>query len=131
MKRFLIFMSAATMLCMLLVVPSHAAEEDQAAWIHSNDYSPNNVILSMDKLGRGLTNVLLGWMEIPKQSIKRAIDTESAYGYASGFVIGTGFFVLRELAGVYEIVTFPVPVPAHYEPVIDPILGYEPRVQLK
>jgi putative exosortase-associated protein (TIGR04073 family) len=58
--------------------------------------------------------------------MKRAIDTDSSYGYVSGLFIGIGFFVLRELAGVYEIITFPFPIPSNYDPIMDPILGYEP-----
>ena len=130
MKRFAV-LASALVLGLLLAGPAQAADDDQGVWIHSNDYSHNAVVLSVDKLGRGLTNALLGWVEIPKQSVKRAIDTDSSYGYVSGLLIGTGFFVLRELAGVYEVVTFPVPVPAHYRPVMDPILGYEPRVRLQ
>jgi len=107
------------------------AEDNQGKWINSNDYSTNPAILSMDKLGRGVLNTALGVFEIPKQSVKRAIDTDTSYGYVSGLFVGIGYFVLRELAGVYEIVTFPIPLPAHYEPVIDPLMGYKPKIELK
>lgn len=106
------------------------ADENQGTWINSNDYRDNALILSVDKLGRGLVNTIFGVVEIPKQSVKRAIDTKTSYGYASGFVLGIGYFILRELAGVYEIVTFPVPVPSGYAPIIDPILGYKPKTLL-
>jgi len=106
------------------------ADDNQNAvtLINSNDYPPNNLVLAVDKLGRGVLNTAFGVVEIPKQSIKRSIDTDSSYGYVSGFFIGIGYFVLRELSGVYEIVTFPFPVPAGYAPVIDPILGYKPKI---
>jgi putative exosortase-associated protein (TIGR04073 family) len=115
----------------LSLAGSVSAEENEGKWVNSNDYRPNAVVLAMDKFGRGLINTAFGVIEIPKQSVKRAIDTESAYGYPSGLFIGIGFFVLRELAGVYELVTFPVPLPSGYEPVIDPLMGYSPRVVLK
>lgn len=107
------------------------AEESEGQWINSNDYPVNGVVLSLDKLGRGVVNTTLGVLEIPKQSVKRAIDTKTSYGYISGGFLGIGYFVLRELAGVYEIVTFPVPLPAHFEPVIDPLMGYSPAVELE
>jgi putative exosortase-associated protein (TIGR04073 family) len=107
------------------------AEDKEGQWVNSNNYSPNAVILAVDKLGRGVENVALGVFEIPKQSVKRALDTGNSYGYVSGIFIGIGYFVIRELVGVYEIVTFPFPVPANYEPVMDPLLGYDPKGMLK
>lgn len=106
------------------------AEENQTAapWVNSNNYQSNNLVLAVDKLGRGVLNTAFGVVEIPKQSIKRAIDTNSSYGYISGLFLGIGYFVLRELSGVYEIVTFPLPLPGGYTPVIDPLLGYKPRI---
>jgi putative exosortase-associated protein (TIGR04073 family) len=107
------------------------AEDQEGKWINSNHYGPNGVLLSMDKLGRGLVNTAFGVIEIPKQCVKRPIDTGHSSGYVSGFFIGIGYFILRELAGVYEIVTFPIPIPAGYEPVIDPLLGYKPHIPLQ
>ncbi len=115
----------------LSLVGSVSAEDYEGKWVNSNDYRPNAAILALDKFGRGFLNIAFGVIEIPKQSVKRAIDTDSGYGYTSGFFVGIGFFVLRELAGVYELVTFPVPLPSGYEPIIDPLLGYSPKVVLK
>lgn len=125
-----------TILCIcfmtsVMLAGSVYAAGSEGEFINSNDYNPNPAIHSMDKFGRGLINTALGVIEIPKQSVKRSIDTGSSYGYISGFFVGIGYFVLRELAGVYEIVTFPVPLPAHYAPVMDPLLGYKPKVVLK
>ncbi len=124
MKKLII--SCLSVIICLGITQTVSAQENEGRWINSNDYEPNPVIMSMDKLGRGVENTLLGVFEIPKQSMKRAIDTDSSYGYISGLFIGIGFFVLRELAGVYEIVTFPFPIPSNYDPIMDPILGYEP-----
>lgn len=102
------------------------ADETDGRWFNSNTYAPNYVIKAFDKLGRGVVNTVFGFIEIPKQTLKRAIDTKSSYGYASGLLVGIGYFVIREIAGVYEIVTFPIPLPSNFDPVMDPILlGYK------
>lgn len=95
-------------------------------WINSNIHEDNAFVLAFDKLGRGVLNTAFGVVEIPKQILKRANDTGCASGYISGIFVGTGCFLLREMAGIYEIVTFPIPIPGHYAPVIDPLLGYRP-----
>ncbi len=128
MKWLIIVCMSVTITLSLAV--SVSAEENEGKWINSNDYRPNAAILAMDKFGRGFINTVFGVIEIPKQSVKRAIETHSSYGYASGLFVGIGFFVLRELAGVYELVTFPIPLPSGYEAVIDPLLGYKPKVVL-
>ncbi len=126
MKWFAIF-SMSLILAGLLTDPV-AAEGPAGQWINSNDVDNNGVARAFDKFGRGLENTILGVFEIPKQTVKRAVDTDSSSSYISGFFLGIGYFVLRELAGVYEIVTFPIPVPRGYEPVMDPLFGYQPEI---
>lgn len=126
--KYLLILFVCIMISAGLAASSFADENDNAATlVNSNNYQSNNIVLAVDKLGRGVLNTVFGVVEIPKQSIKRAVDTNSSYGYISGFFLGIGYFILRELSGVYEIVTFPIPVPAGYAPVIDPILGYKPK----
>lgn len=123
-----------TCLCIMFLAGlsvSAYALEGETHLINSNDYADNAVTLSFDKFGRGVVNTLFGFVEIPKQSIKRAIDTNHSYGYASGMFIGIGYFIIRELAGVYEIISFPIPAPANYTPVMDPLMGYKPKIELK
>jgi len=126
--------SLAIMICcaiafILMAVQAQAEEKEcvqRGEWINSNVYEDNAFVLAFDKLGRGVLNTAFGVVEIPKQIVKRANDTGCASGYISGIFVGTGYFLLREMAGIYEIVTFPIPVPGHYAPVIDPLLGYRP-----
>ncbi len=42
-----------------------------------------------------------------------------ASGLTKGAVVGIFNTVVRAFAGVYEIATFPVPVPQGYEPILD------------
>ncbi|HEV3410448.1 MAG TPA: exosortase system-associated protein, TIGR04073 family, partial [Chthoniobacterales bacterium] len=62
------------------------------------------------KLGRGISNLLFGWSELPHE-VSRVNEKEgnSAAG-GFGVVRGVGRSVLRVGAGIFEILTFPVPV---------------------
>jgi putative exosortase-associated protein (TIGR04073 family) len=75
------------------------------------------------KLGRGIANLCTGWLEIPFD-IARKINTEDSN--LAGIFIGpiTGFCkaVGRTAVGLYDIVTFPLPLPKGYQPVIEPEL---------
>lgn len=72
------------------------------------------------KLGRGLANVLFGLVEIPNQWTKAQSTHGGAAGITYGLPKGVVRFVGRELTGVYEIITFPVPLPKGWKPVMRP-----------
>jgi putative exosortase-associated protein (TIGR04073 family) len=74
----------------------------------------------MTKLGRGATNVLTGWLELPKQVVQSINETDPVTGTIVGFVRGVGWTYARTVVGVYEIVTFPFPAPKNYEPLLEP-----------
>ena len=80
----------------------------------SNDHGPTR------KLGRGISNLLFGWSELPHE-IAKVNDREgnsAAGGY--GVVRGVGRSVMRIQAGVFEILTFPFPiVRGTYYPVLE------------
>ena len=63
------------------------------------------------KAGRGLVNVLTGWIEIPKQLHLGTQEENPVTGVAFGLVKGVGLAVLRLGVGAYEAVTFPLPYP--------------------
>lgn len=77
------------------------------------------------KLGRGISNVAFGWLELPKA----VEDVGKENGFFSaitwGPIYGLGKTAMRTLAGAYEVATFPAPVPQNFEPLIKPefILG--------
>ena len=73
------------------------------------------------KLTRGGINLVTGWVEIPKR-IQETSETSGAFaGFTWGLLRGLGYGFVRTAAGGYEIITFPFPAPANYEPV-----RYEP-----
>ena len=91
----------------------------------ANDYGRTR------KVGRGLSNVVLGWAEFPVQ-MARVNDREgnsAAFGY--GLVRGLGRTYIRVHAGLFEMLSFPFPVnqgtyrpilPSHYHHIHS---GYE------
>ncbi len=64
---------------------------------------------SFDKLGRGVANLVTGWMELPVQ-ISRTTESEGSIAGASvGFARGLLFGAGRTALGVLETVTFLLP----------------------
>lgn len=72
------------------------------------------------KLGRGLANTVSGWLEIPKNIYDVSVESNPFVGITWGTIKGTGYAVARTGAGVFDIVTFPFPVPEGYEPIMKP-----------
>lgn len=70
------------------------------------------------KLGRGLANIVTCPLEILK-GISDA-NTESGPIAAGTFGVLQGIFNtgLRAVIGVYEVVTFPIPIPRDYSPIL-------------
>lgn len=74
-----------------------------------------------EKLGRGLANTASGWLEIGAEIFRESekSDTVGALFILSplkGFLKGIG----RTAVGIYETVTFLVPLPGDYQPIIEP-----------
>ena len=63
------------------------------------------------KLGRGVTNAVTGWLEIPKHTLVGTFNcnVNPLEGLAVGLIRGTGRAIERTGIGIYEAVTFPLP----------------------
>lgn len=72
------------------------------------------------KLGRGLANLFTGVVEIPKNISREWRKTDPATGVLVGGAKGVGWAASRMAVGAFETVTFPVPVPPNYEPLMEP-----------
>lgn len=72
------------------------------------------------KLGRGLANVLTGWVELPKNIYDTSVEENMLSGLTMGLAKGIGMTIVRTGAGVFEAVTFPFPIPEDYQPVLEP-----------
>ncbi|MBI3252199.1 MAG: exosortase system-associated protein, TIGR04073 family [Candidatus Omnitrophica bacterium] len=72
------------------------------------------------KLGRGVANALTGWVELPKNIYSTSKESNAFAGMTLGLAKGAGMSIVRTGAGIYEIVTFPFPLPENYKPVLEP-----------
>ena len=73
---------------------------------------------ALRKLGRGLSNCLTFTIEIPNQ-ISKANNSDGpiaalTYGVTKGIVMG----IFRAVIGAYEVITFPIPLPEWYRPIL-------------
>jgi len=73
---------------------------------------------AVQKLGRGTMNILDATVEIPGTMIRMG-EEKGGQGVFEGVFVGAVNMVKRAAVGVYEVVTFPFPVPADYEPILD------------
>ncbi|MFA6600720.1 MAG: exosortase system-associated protein, TIGR04073 family [Candidatus Omnitrophota bacterium] len=72
------------------------------------------------KLSRGLTNVATSPMEFYNQYVLVSGDRDPFLKFFETVFYGTASTLERIVVGAYEVVTFAVPVPAGYAPVIIP-----------
>src|SRR3989338_10505715 len=77
-------------------------------------HTPAGARDAIHKAGRGLTNVLTSWIELPKQMHMGSQESNPVSGLAWGLIKGAGLTLLRLGMGVYEAVTFPVPYPKEF-----------------
>jgi putative exosortase-associated protein (TIGR04073 family) len=103
---------AVTMFCLLS--PTRASAQDDIRRERSE------VGQMTHKLGRGVINIMTGWIEIPKTIAAKWRETDPATGFVMGFIQGTGWAFCRTAAGGYDVVTFPFDAPAGYAPLLEP-----------
>jgi len=75
---------------------------------------------AVNKLGRGLANIALGWCEIPVEMGDTFAEGNSTKAIFVAPIVGLFKAVVRTGVGIFEVVTFPFPVPKDYEPVLLP-----------
>lgn len=66
------------------------------------------------KMGRGVVNVLTGWIEIPSRVHSGMRQDNATVGVARGVVDGVGMALLRVGVGLFEAVTFPIEYPKDF-----------------
>lgn len=77
------------------------------------------------KLQRGFLNVALSPFEISNELSKEVRNNTIPPSWFAGLGRGSIYTVGRALVGVYEMVTFPIPCPANYKPVLFPEFPWE------
>ena len=79
------------------------------------------------KLVRGIANFTTGLVELPKQIYLVGRNEGWATGALRGPFDGIGMFIARTFAGAYEVLTFPVPIPSQYQPILQPDYVWQPE----
>ena len=74
----------------------------------------------LHKLGRGMTNVVTCWVEVPRNIAIEWEKTDPVTGFFLGTVKGFGWGFARFATGIYDTFTFPFPIPENYEAMIEP-----------
>ena len=74
----------------------------------------------MRKLQRGFVNVALSPLEISNELSKEVKNDTLPPSWVAGVGRGAFYTVGRVLIGVYEMVTFAVPCPSNYRPILQP-----------
>jgi len=82
------------------------------------------------KLGRGISNVAFGVLEVPIYIYDYNFDEGGIAAVTAGAIGSVGYFLAREFVGLFEIITFPFPLPncpndehgagAGYGPILRP-----------
>ncbi len=72
------------------------------------------------KLQRGFLNVALSPFEISNELSKEVRNDTLPPSWVAGLGRGAFYTVGRALVGVYEMVSFAIPYPANYKPVLQP-----------
>ena len=77
-----------------------------------------------DKLNRGLTNIVTGWFEIPKNMSAATAKHDFISAFFIGLPKGCWMTIVRTGAGVYDTLTSPFPVPGDYKPILEPEFAF-------
>lgn len=72
------------------------------------------------KLGRGVANTLTGWVELPKNIYNTSVEDNALAGCTLGLAKGAGMTIVRTGSGIYEVATFPFPLPEGYKAILEP-----------
>ena len=99
---------------MILVSATHAYSD--AVDASRKDYGAG----MSRKLGRGVANTGLGWVEVFKGMQDVGHENGFWAGATWGPIYGTVNAVRRTAVGVYETVTFPLQNQDHFEPLLEP-----------
>ena len=84
-------------------------------FVHGNVYAGPFV-----KFGRGLTNLITSPGEVVYQSFDLAKTNNIWIAWIGGVPKGLLYFPFRAAVGIHDTVTFPIPFPNHYGPLVKP-----------
>lgn len=107
--------------------PSHAPGADRTPDRTEQVMRQYRLHPAFGKLGRGVGNFLGGWLEIPVEIEDHYAPKDPLPTFVTGLAVGAFKGVVRTGVGVYEALTFVIPYPEHYEPVLPPVRYFAKR----
>ena len=111
------FKVTITIMALAVMAFSGTAQAQTQADIYRDETTFSKMLT---KLGRGLVNVVTSPVEIPRNIAIEWERTDPVSGVFLGTIKGIGWAFARAATGAYEAVTFPIPIPEDYEPMMDP-----------
>lgn len=102
MKKHLLALGVAALVLLNLASPAMAKDD------------------AFTKFGRGVTNIAISPAELYTQPLLLSKSCEPTIAIFGGLFKGLAMFLIREVVGIYEVVTFPFPLPKGYKPVLNP-----------
>ncbi len=103
MKKYLLAFGVVALALISLVSTSRAAEDN-----------------AFTKFGRGMANIVISPGELYTQPLLLSKNNDAPVAIFGGLLKGTAIFLAREGVGIYEVLTFPFPMPKGYRPIIEP-----------
>lgn len=82
-------------------------------------YCAGSLDKPFEKFGRGICNVFTAPMEIPNRIGKTYASSGRREAYTYGVIQGIAMMGFRMAVGLIELVTFPIPFPSKYEPILN------------
>ncbi len=70
----------------------------------------------VERIGSGVANIVYGPLELVYQFKEEIKRTDPVRGAVPGVIRGVSWFVAREVVGVFELVTFFLPLKPHLTP---------------
>lgn len=123
MKQTLWMRAVAVLLSAALILPLAANGQERITYDPDDEIpAPTGVERALTKLGRGFSNIMFGWAEIPVTFDKKLKEGKPlAYLLGVVPVLGTARAVMRTTTGVFEVVTFPFSDhDINYEAILEP-----------
>lgn len=90
-----------------------------------------NLNPTFEKLGRGAGNFLGGWLEIPLNIHNRYSESDIGTSFFSGTAHGVVKAFVRTGVGFYEVLTFFLPYPENYAPILPTLPYYQKSARRK
>ena len=105
-------------LMLIFSVSAYAVEKERIDQTPADVTKPTESWYSapLDRLGSGVGNIVYGPLELIYQTKEEIKRTDPVRGMVPGIIRGVTWFGKREVIGVFEVVTFFLPIQPHLEP---------------